>query len=187
MTEPTDITPGETIVEPLMGDDRVIDDVHSWIRYGVERGWVAEPVCNTHDGLPSTPEEAEAWDEGGDPCQAALRLWPEGYLYVEEPDETIEVDDAIEIARLIADVPEQAKSVEGYVKIEIEHEGYTDDQGMAQVRNVVYVDGARREANVQVITSLSGKKVVFLDGEQVKTGEVWQDGVAIAIVPGVEE
>lgn len=52
-------------------------NVYEWIAYGVEQGWVTE-ACLTHDGLPSTPEEDEAWEDGSDPCQHLLRLWPDG-------------------------------------------------------------------------------------------------------------
>ena len=51
-------------------------NVYEWIAYGTERGWVTE-ACLTHDGIPSTPEEDEAWEDG-DPCQHILRLWPDG-------------------------------------------------------------------------------------------------------------
>lgn len=52
-------------------------NVYEWIAYGVERGWVTE-ACATHDGIPSTPEEDEWWEDGLDPCQHVLRLWPDG-------------------------------------------------------------------------------------------------------------
>lgn len=46
-----------------------------WVKIGYENKWISEPVCETHDGLPMTPEELDAWDEGGDPCVHALRLF----------------------------------------------------------------------------------------------------------------
>lgn len=49
-------------------------DIHEWVRYGVDHGYCSEPVCNTHDGLPNTPEEEQAWEEGLDPCVPAVRL-----------------------------------------------------------------------------------------------------------------
>jgi hypothetical protein len=51
-------------------------DVRDWIDYGIRQGWVTE-ACLTHDGVPSTPEEDELWEES-DPCQHILRLWPDG-------------------------------------------------------------------------------------------------------------
>lgn len=47
-----------------------------WISYGVDKGWVSEPACATHDGVPSTEDELTDLDEGYDPCQHVLRLWP---------------------------------------------------------------------------------------------------------------
>ena len=52
-------------------------DVRDWIDYGIRQGWVTE-ACLTHDGIPSTPEEDEQWEDGSDPCQHLLRLWPDG-------------------------------------------------------------------------------------------------------------
>lgn len=46
-----------------------------WVAYGIAHGWCSEPVCVTHAGLPSSPEEDAAWDEGGDPCVPAVRLY----------------------------------------------------------------------------------------------------------------
>jgi hypothetical protein len=48
--------------------------VWDWINYGVDRKWVTG-ACATHDGIPSTPEEDTAWEEGSDPCQPILRVW----------------------------------------------------------------------------------------------------------------
>lgn len=48
-----------------------------WLEYGKVMGWISEPVCATHDGVPNTDEEEGDWDLGGDPCQHVLRLWPQ--------------------------------------------------------------------------------------------------------------
>lgn len=45
-----------------------------WLRYGMEQGWVGPPVCATHDGLPMTDEEDEAFLEH-DPCISVVRLY----------------------------------------------------------------------------------------------------------------
>ena len=47
-----------------------------WLTYGQTRGWVSAIVCNTHDGLPVTPEEADRWEQGDDPCAHGMRVWP---------------------------------------------------------------------------------------------------------------
>ena len=51
--------------------------LEDWLAWGKEKGWVSDPVCATHDGVPSTEEEEEEWDQGYDPCEHVLRLWPE--------------------------------------------------------------------------------------------------------------
>jgi hypothetical protein len=45
-----------------------------WLELGVGFGFCSEPVCDTHDGLPLTEEEKQAWEDGGDPCIPAVRL-----------------------------------------------------------------------------------------------------------------
>ena len=47
-----------------------------WLKRGVDEGWISEPVCITHNGVPSTPDELEEWEDGGDPCQVCVRVWP---------------------------------------------------------------------------------------------------------------
>lgn len=55
------------------------DDVKfpDWLEYGINRGWVSQICCATHDGVPGTPEEEEIWEAGHDPCVPALRIWDE--------------------------------------------------------------------------------------------------------------
>jgi len=43
-----------------------------WLNYGVEQGFCSPPVCYTHDGLPTTFEEDESWDED-EPCVHIIR------------------------------------------------------------------------------------------------------------------
>jgi hypothetical protein len=46
-----------------------------WLENGIERGWVTEPFCSTHEGDPyMTEEEMEEWDQGGDPCQVVIKV-----------------------------------------------------------------------------------------------------------------
>lgn len=48
---------------------RDLDNLNEWLSYGIEKGWITEPFCNTHDGDPyMTDEEEQEWEEGGDPC-----------------------------------------------------------------------------------------------------------------------
>lgn len=52
-----------------------IKDVYDWLAYGVERGYCSEAVCNTHDGLPLVDDEIDEFEDGGDPCIPATRLY----------------------------------------------------------------------------------------------------------------
>ena len=48
---------------------RDLDNLNEWLSHGIEKGWITEPFCNTHDGDPyMTDEEEQEWEEGGDPC-----------------------------------------------------------------------------------------------------------------------
>jgi hypothetical protein len=48
---------------------------YDWIEEGYARGWAGPPVCQTHDGIPLTPEEDKEFDQGGDPCVHVIRLY----------------------------------------------------------------------------------------------------------------
>ena len=55
--------------------DENIDEFQIWFNNGFERGWITDVFCATHDGIPSLSEEEEKeWEEGGDPCQFAVRI-----------------------------------------------------------------------------------------------------------------
>jgi hypothetical protein len=47
-----------------------------WLGFGIRNGWVSDQVCATHEGVPSTDEGRIEWDEGGDPCEVVIRVWP---------------------------------------------------------------------------------------------------------------
>lgn len=57
------------------GNELDILDLREWIEYGIAQGWVAEPVCYHHDILPTTKDEYDEIEDGGDPCLNVLRLW----------------------------------------------------------------------------------------------------------------
>lgn len=47
-----------------------------WLQNGIDRGWISEPFCATHDGDPyMSEEEQEAWEEGGDPCLLVTKIF----------------------------------------------------------------------------------------------------------------
>lgn len=45
-----------------------------WFQNGIERGWISDVFCDTHEGPPLTEEEAQEWDEGGDPCSFHVKI-----------------------------------------------------------------------------------------------------------------
>jgi hypothetical protein len=47
------------------------EEVWEWLQIGIDKGWVTEPFCYTHDGDPYMTEEGE---EGGDPCSPVLKI-----------------------------------------------------------------------------------------------------------------
>jgi hypothetical protein len=51
-------------------------DFFEWRDYGIAKGWISEPVCNTHEG-PQLTEEEELEFEEGDPCVPVFRIWEE--------------------------------------------------------------------------------------------------------------
>jgi hypothetical protein len=46
-----------------------------WLNFGMNRKWISGPVCSTHECFDQTDEELKEWDEGGDPCIVAIRVW----------------------------------------------------------------------------------------------------------------
>lgn len=46
---------------------------HQWITEGIRNGWCSPPVCVIHDGYPTTLEEDELFEQGGDPCIHVIR------------------------------------------------------------------------------------------------------------------
>jgi len=46
-----------------------------WLQMGIDNGWISEGVCATHDILPMTEEEEHDFDDGGDPCIPAVRVY----------------------------------------------------------------------------------------------------------------
>jgi len=60
--------------EDLTNDEK---EFGIWLINGIERGWISEPYCHTHDGGMQymSEEEIKEWDEGGDPCESVIRLF----------------------------------------------------------------------------------------------------------------
>jgi hypothetical protein len=60
--------------EDLTNDEK---EFGIWLINGIERGWISEPYCHTHDGGMQymSEEEMKEWDEGGDPCENVIRIF----------------------------------------------------------------------------------------------------------------
>lgn len=58
-----------------MTDRQPTVDYETWLRQGIDNGFVGPPVCATHDGIPSTEDEDNQYMDGGDPCQFVIRLY----------------------------------------------------------------------------------------------------------------
>lgn len=56
-------------------EKNVREEVWEWLQVGIDKGWVTEPFCYTHDGDPYMSEEEEKeWEEGGDPCAPVIKI-----------------------------------------------------------------------------------------------------------------
>jgi len=65
----------EEILKDIQNIESNFDEFEIWLENGIERGWVTEPFCNTHEVDPyMTDEEQKEWEEGGDPCQVVLKI-----------------------------------------------------------------------------------------------------------------
>jgi hypothetical protein len=49
-------------------------DFEKWLSIGIENGWAGPAVCYTHDGLPTSAEEDNQFEEE-DPCIHIIRLY----------------------------------------------------------------------------------------------------------------
>lgn len=51
------------------------DEFFIWFKNGVDRGWISDITCATHEGIdPISEEEVQEWEDGGDPCQFVVRI-----------------------------------------------------------------------------------------------------------------
>ena len=65
----------DDILKNIQGEKSNLDEFEIWLNNGIDRGWITEPFCNTHDGDPFMSEEEEKeWEEGGDPCQVVIKI-----------------------------------------------------------------------------------------------------------------
>jgi hypothetical protein len=61
--------------------------VDLWLELGHMRGWCSSPVCDTHEGLPYTPDESDRLEVGDPACVYAVRLYRPGTITARLPEE----------------------------------------------------------------------------------------------------
>ena len=65
----------DDILKDIQSEASNLDEFEIWLNNGIERGWITEPICNTHEGDPFMSEEEEQeWEKGGDPCQVVIKI-----------------------------------------------------------------------------------------------------------------
>jgi hypothetical protein len=65
----------EEILKNIQSKESENKEFEIWLDNGIERGWITEPFCNTHEGDPyMSEEEAQEWEKGGDPCQVVIKI-----------------------------------------------------------------------------------------------------------------
>ena len=65
----------DEILKGIQETELDYDEFEIWLNNGIDRGWITEPFCNTHDGDPyMSEEEQEEWESGGDPCQVVFKI-----------------------------------------------------------------------------------------------------------------
>jgi hypothetical protein len=65
----------EEVLKKIQDLDSNDKEFEIWLENGIERGWITEPFCNTHEGDPfMEEEEQEEWEAGGDPCQVVVKI-----------------------------------------------------------------------------------------------------------------
>lgn len=52
-------------------------DIDEWLAVGYAAGYCGPVLCYTHDGPPLTEDEENEFNDGGDPCLAVLRVYPD--------------------------------------------------------------------------------------------------------------
>ena len=53
------------------------DPFNDWLAAGLAAGYCGPPVCETHDGTPTSMAEELEFESGADPCLHILRLYPD--------------------------------------------------------------------------------------------------------------
>lgn len=54
------------------------DEFYAWLTQGIERKWISNPFCATHEIGPLREWEERRLDDGHDPCIIQSRIWVDG-------------------------------------------------------------------------------------------------------------
>ncbi len=65
---------GQLYLLPEPEEQSVTQQLLEWLSHGMTKGWISEPSCAPHDGIPCTEEEIDNLDDE-DYCMMVLRLW----------------------------------------------------------------------------------------------------------------
>ena len=52
-------------------------NLQDWLAIGREHGLCSPIACETHEGVPQSDKEYQAWDNGEDPCIFVVRIYTE--------------------------------------------------------------------------------------------------------------
>jgi hypothetical protein len=50
-------------------------EIDEWVAVGVAKGYCGPVVCSTHDGIPTTFDEDQSFDDGYDFCVPVVRIY----------------------------------------------------------------------------------------------------------------
>ena len=51
------------------------DEFEHWLDLGISKGWISDVVCDTHEGIPMSEEEAEEHLRDFELCIPAVRIY----------------------------------------------------------------------------------------------------------------
>jgi hypothetical protein len=61
------------------GISKNYDNYQEWLSYGIEKNWITDSFCYTHDTPELTDQEQEDFEEV-DPCVPVIRVWEENIV-----------------------------------------------------------------------------------------------------------
>lgn len=92
-------------------------DFDTWLAYGTQKGWVSEGFCAMHDTPPLADDENDLFEDGGDPCVPALRVWLDNTVRTEpesEPESEPEAEANLSLEEAVKTVAEEDWGTEGF-------------------------------------------------------------------------